>query len=258
MIATPWGAPLDYDEIDAALETAEARWLWAVHCETSTGVLNSLSRLSAIARRNDARLAIDAISSIGTVPADLSVADWAAASSGKALGAYPGIAIVLHRDVPAPAHDIPRYLDLGLAIAHDGVPFTQSSNLLDALHAALAGVECTSRLSRIADAGARLRRELHAAGFAPLAPAGIASPAVHTIALPPSVSARAVGDLLGEAGFLLSYESGYLERRNWIQVCLMGEWEDAALHALPSALRDAVQASRVRQAVAVVSSPALR
>lgn len=262
VLSTAWGAPLDYDEIDAALESAESRWLWAVHCETSTGVLNSLPRLSAIARRNGARLAIDAISSIGTLPCDLSVADWAAASSGKALGAYPGVAIVLHREVPAPCADIPRYLDLGHALAHDGVPFTQSSNLVDALHAAVTSANWASRFTRIDDAGHLLREGLCTAGFTPLAPQAVASPAVHTIALPPGVSSRAVGDRLQDAGFLLSYESGYLERRNWVQACLMGEWDDDALGALPAALQDAVhveggRAARAREAFGV-SSPALR
>ncbi len=41
-----------------------------------------------------------------------------------------------------------------------------------------------------------------------------------------------VGAQLNEAGFLLSYNSEYLRRRNWIQICLMGEFERAKLTPL--------------------------
>jgi predicted DNA-binding protein (MmcQ/YjbR family) len=32
-----------------------------------------------------------------------------------------------------------------------------------------------------------------------------------------------IGSLMQEAGYLLSCNSDYLRRKNWIQVCLMGE-----------------------------------
>ena len=32
-----------------------------------------------------------------------------------------------------------------------------------------------------------------------------------------------IGEAMQEAGYLLSYNSEYLRRKNWIQVCLMGE-----------------------------------
>src|SRR6185503_6525775 len=39
----PWGQPLDMKAVRQALEREPAAgWLWAVHCETSTGVLNDL------------------------------------------------------------------------------------------------------------------------------------------------------------------------------------------------------------------------
>ena len=32
-----------------------------------------------------------------------------------------------------------------------------------------------------------------------------------------------IGEAMQETGYLLSYNSEYLRRKNWIQVCLMGE-----------------------------------
>ena len=49
------------------------------------------------------------------------------------------------------------------------------------------------------------------------------SPAVVTIALPPEMNSVKIGEAMQEAGYLLSYNSGYLRRKNWIQICLMGE-----------------------------------
>jgi aspartate aminotransferase-like enzyme len=49
------------------------------------------------------------------------------------------------------------------------------------------------------------------------------SPAVVTIALPPEMNSVKIGEAMQEAGYLLSYNSGYLRRKNWIQICLIGE-----------------------------------
>ena len=41
-----------------------------------------------------------------------------------------------------------------------------------------------------------------------------------------------VGDKLHQAGYLLSYASEYLLRRNWIQISLMGECSRDAIQPL--------------------------
>ena len=53
-----------------------------------------------------------------------------------------------------------------------------------------------------------------------------------TLALPAGADSRRAGDRLSELGFLLSYESGYLLERRWIQVCLMGSAEREGLESL--------------------------
>jgi aspartate aminotransferase-like enzyme/GNAT superfamily N-acetyltransferase len=241
VVRAPWGAPLDFDRIDAAMLTTGARWLWAVHSETSTGVVNDLEVLRTLADRHRARLALDAVSSVGAIPVNLEGVWMASAVSGKALAAYPGVAIVLH-DEPAPPHGrVPRYLDLALATQHGGVPFTQSSNLLDALHASLASHDWPSRIAQRARDGRWLRSALARRGLDTLAPPPIASPAVHTIPLAPPLSAQAVGARLRTHGWQVGFESDYLRRNNWLQVCLFGEYAAAALSALPDALLEAIR-----------------
>ncbi len=237
VVRAPWGEALDYAAIDRAILSTGARWLWAVHGETSTGVVNDLTALTAIAQNAGAKLALDVISSLGTVELSLRHVWLASAVSGKALSAFPGIAIVFHDgQVHSASRRIPRYLDLGLAVEQQGVPFTQSSNLLDALGTSLAEIDWPARFERVARDGAWLRRAMESRGWRLLAPIDHASLAVHTLIPPAGASARAIGEQLRAAGWLISFESGYLRERNWLQVCLMGHYTPASLRAFPAAL----------------------
>ncbi|MDE2785906.1 MAG: GNAT family N-acetyltransferase [Chloroflexota bacterium] len=239
-----WGAPLDYDHIEKALSDAvdgqPAGWLWTTHCETSTGALADLPRLKAMCREHDVRLALDCISSIGATPVDLSDVWLASGASGKALAAYPGLGLVFSGYRPEPDATLPRYLDLGLHCAGEdsgAVPFTLSSNLLAALDAGLAR-QSEALLSRVDREGRWLRGQLRDLGFTLVAAEEESAGAVTTIALPPrsstghALEAQQMGRNLEAHGFYTSYASGYLRRRNWLQICLMGDTHRGQLERL--------------------------
>ena len=239
-----WGAPLDYGRIEKALSDAvdgrPAGWLWTTHCETSTGALADLPRLKAMCREHDVRLALDCISSIGATPVDLSDVWLASGASGKALAAYPGLGLVFSGYRPQPDATLPRYLDLGLHCAGEdsgAVPFTLSSNLLAALDAGLAR-QSEALLSRVEREGRWLRRQLRDLGFTLVAAESDSAGAVTTIALPPpsttepALDAQQMGRNLEAHGFYTSYASGYLRRRNWLQICLMGDTHRGQLERL--------------------------
>jgi aspartate aminotransferase-like enzyme len=101
-----------------------------------------------------------------------------------------------------------------------------------ALHASLQRLNPSTRYESIAEQSAWLRAELTSLGFHIVAPEEHATPAVITIALPGNGNAAAVGDELAEAGCLVSYQSDYLLKRNWIQICLMGEYTRSMLETL--------------------------
>jgi len=236
-----WGEAFQASDIaEAIARNPHAGWLWAVHCETSTGMLNDLAALKRTCAGNRLRLAIDCVSSIGAVPVNLDGVFLASAASGKALGAFPGLAMVFHETecIPAP-NDLPRYLDLGEYARHDGIPFTLSSNLLDALSAALDR-HYANDFGKIATLAAWLRAELRGMGCRIVGDGRTLSPAVTTIALPPSLNSRTLGKQLAAAGYLLSYMSSYLLARNWLQICLMGEILEADLRDLVEALHGAI------------------
>lgn len=234
VLRAEWGASFteaDLSRVVAALPGAA--WLWGVHCETSTGVLNDLPMLERVAQAQGLKLALDCISSLGTIPLDLRRVHLASGASGKGPASYPGLGVVFHADLPAVAATrLPRYLDLGYIASKDGVPFTLSTNLVQALQTALRREDWPAKYRRIAQGASMLRARLRAMGLQLLAPDAQASPAVVTIVLPPAVSAAAIGRDLRAAGYLVSFNSEYLLARNWLQICLMGEWSSDALGEL--------------------------
>lgn len=224
VVQVPWGDVFGLDAVAERLDgMGDAAWLWAVHCETSTGVLNDLAGLKRLTSERNVRLAMDCISSIGTLPVDLAGVYLASGVSGKGLASFPGLCLVFadHPVPPTPGR-LPRYLDLGAYAASDGIPYTISSNLVAALHAALAEADGPDRFAEIAELAAAFRTGLQDAGYTVVAPLDHAAPAVLTLALPPDLNSNQVGSDLRDAGYLLSYQSRYLVDRNWIQICLMG------------------------------------
>ena len=244
-----WGEPFDLAQLRRQLDARpDLRWIWATHCETSTGFLNDLSGLKQIAAERNLKLCLDCISSIGTVPVDLSGVYLASCVSGKALASFPGLSMVFynHDLQPAP-QSLPRSLDLGYYAEQAGIPFTTSSNLLYALKTALTRISWPEKFAQIADVSVHLRERLREHGQQIVAPDAHAAPAVVSIALPPEISSKSIGWQLRKAGYLLSYNSSYLLKRNWIQICLMGEWSRENLLELPDVLNGLCQNYRGRQ-----------
>lgn len=232
-----WGRPFDTAVLASSLGGSAYSWLWAVHCETSTGVLNDIGRIRETCASAGARLVLDCISSIGTLPVDLSGVFLASGVSGKGLGSYPGLSMVFYNHELEPRPDrLPRYLDMGLHASKGGVPFTMSSNLVYALDAALDRFEAANVFENIAETSTWLRQQLRDLGFRIVAADACAAPAVITLAMPPNMSSTDLGDSLEQAGFSLSYNSEYLRARNWIQICLMGEFSRRDMEPLLDAM----------------------
>ncbi|MGO8838376.1 MAG: aminotransferase class V-fold PLP-dependent enzyme [Limisphaerales bacterium] len=251
----PWGGPLDLAAVEGKLSRRAApAWLWCAHCETSSGVLNDLAGLKTLCAGAGTKLCLDCISTVGTMPVDLSDVYLASASSGKGLRAYPGLAMVFYHHEVTPVPDrLPRYLDLGFYAQEQGIPFTFSSNLLHALHAAVRRLNLEKRFEEIAGMSAGLRLRLAEMGFDLVGRDTQTSPTVITIALPAEMNSIRVGEAMHEAGYLLSYNSGYLRRKNWIQICLMGECSREKIVPVANALNRVCFRGR---AVAPAAEPA--
>jgi aspartate aminotransferase-like enzyme len=238
-IELDWGDLFSREVLRHRLDrNPETRWLWATACETSTGILNDVGMLKELCSERSIELCLDCVSAIGTVPLDLEGVYLASGVSGKGLGAFPGLSMVFfHHEVGPQPEKLPRYLDLGYCSVQGGIPFTHSSNLLSALRVALQRYDSQQPFTEIVDLSNWLRPKLREMGFRILAPDAHACPAVVTIVLPPTMNAQQLGDELQAAGLLVSYQSEYLLKRNWIQVCMMGECSRQSLVALLAELR---------------------
>jgi aspartate aminotransferase-like enzyme len=249
-----WGQPFDLRAVRQMLERSPSPgWLWCTHCETSSGVLNDLPRLKALCSEFQAKLCLDCISSIGTIPVDLTGVYLASCASGKGLRSYPGMGMVFYHHDAIPSARLPRYLDLGYYASQQGIPFTFSSNLLHAMHAAIKRVDWTERFEQLAELSSWLRGRLREMGFELIGSKTATLPAVVTIALPEKLNSVAVGDMVQESGYLLSYNSDYLRRKNWIQICLMGECAKQKLVSLLNALHRVI--SKLESKAEVRNSP---
>ncbi|MCF7816844.1 MAG: aminotransferase class V-fold PLP-dependent enzyme [Kiritimatiellales bacterium] len=220
----PEGQAFQRAELEKALKSnPDIEWMWGTHCETSTGVLNDLEMYKQVCAEHGVKLCMDCISSIGTVPVDLSGVYLASSTSGKGLASISGLCMVFHNhDLQPEPDDLPCVLDLGIYQASNGIPYTIQSNLVYALLAALETHDWEKRFADINDWSKTIRRKLAEIDVPILAPDSCATPAVVTIVLPEIHSSSTVGDALKEHGVLVSYRSSYLLERNWIQACMMG------------------------------------
>jgi alanine-glyoxylate transaminase/serine-glyoxylate transaminase/serine-pyruvate transaminase len=91
-----WGQVFTADEIEAAVAAAKPKAMAIVHAETSTGALQPMAGLGAIAERHGALLIADCVTSLGGVPVEIDGwgVDAAYSGSQKCLGGPPGMSPV--------------------------------------------------------------------------------------------------------------------------------------------------------------------
>jgi aspartate aminotransferase-like enzyme len=230
VVTWDWGRPWNLAEVEAALDDEPpGSWIWGVHLESSTGVLNDLEGLVRVAQQRGVRVCADCISSLGAVDLDLAGVYLASGAAGKSLGAYAGIAMVFAGapGMPRLNHSrLPSYLDLPEMLAAVGPRYTFASPTFAALEAALVDYASQSsaaaRYKRYAELGACLRGGLREVGIAPLADEAIASGVLTTFAPPGGESAESFVERAAAAGFDIGGQSEYLTRRRLVQVATMG------------------------------------
>lgn len=237
-LSLPWGQEYRAESVRRTIgQTSGLSWIWTVHAESSTGMLNDTDMFQAIAEQHKLHLCLDCISAIGNTPVNLNGVYLASACSSKGLRSAAGLALVFYNHTPGrPEKSLPTYLDLYRYEKQDGVPFTVASNLTGALAAALNESDFEKRLAAIRRQDERLRERLGGMGLRPLISGPSACPGIITIPLQQTVTSESVGDRLKKEGFLISYQSLYLRQRNWIQICLMSEITKLQLRSFVDAL----------------------
>jgi aspartate aminotransferase-like enzyme len=110
-----WGKPVGPDAAEKALKAAgNIKAVLATHNETSTGVTNDIKEISAVVKKFDKLLLVDAISSLGCInlPTDDWNCDIVVTASQKGWMVPPGLAMVSVSEKAWQAHakaKMPRY-----------------------------------------------------------------------------------------------------------------------------------------------------
>ena len=110
-----WGKPVDLDVIEKTLKAnGNFKAVLATHNETSTGMTNNIGEISAIVKKFDKLLLVDAISSLGCInlPTDDWNCDVVVTASQKGWMVPPGLAMVSVSEKGWQAHSeakMPRY-----------------------------------------------------------------------------------------------------------------------------------------------------
>lgn len=229
-----------------------------VHHETTTGVLNPLEALSAIAAAAGVRLIVDAMSSYAGIPIDLrtTACDFLIASSNKCLQGMPGISFVIGRKslLVAPPAYRPRSLYLDLYAQHEGfsrslqMRFTPPVQVLYALDAALdefAEETLALRHARYQRCWLALVEGMQALGFALAVPRLPQSQLLTTFLEPrhPGFSFDAMHDALLAAGFTIY--PGKVAQLASFRLANIGQIDEADIAAFLLALQDYLAANAI-------------
>jgi len=239
-----WGEVFTPEEVEAAVAAANPKAVAIVHAETSTGALQPMDGLGEIARRHDALLIVDCVTSLGGVPVEMDGwgADAAYSASQKCLGCPSGLSPVTvgprAREVMngrrRPAHAW--YLDLDLLERYWGgahaYHHTISSTLVYALREGLrlvAEESLEARWERHRANAEMLWDGLEAMGLA----LHVADPALRilsltTVRVPDGVDeAQVRGRLRDEYGIEIGAGLGPLKGQVW-RIGLMGHGSQKA------------------------------
>jgi alanine-glyoxylate transaminase/serine-glyoxylate transaminase/serine-pyruvate transaminase len=143
-----WGRAADPDALRKQLKTTSADVVAMVHGETSTGVLNPVEQLAAVAREHGALTIVDAVTSFGGHPLDVTgwEIDVCYSCTQKCLGGPSGLAPVVFGPRALAQRVKCRSFYVDLTLLEDywlrrKYHHTMSSTLVYALDEALAMVE---------------------------------------------------------------------------------------------------------------------
>ncbi len=244
--------PIDPQAVAAALAAdPEIDAVALIHHETTTGLLNPVHEIAAVAQARGVVVLVDAISSLGAEELDLdgSGIDFVASTSNKCLHGLPGASFILvsprgqQRIAEVPPRSL--YFDLANYLKAQGkrtVPFTPSIPALYSLDAALAELDDEGLANRKALYQARMDA-LDAAftrlGLEPRVARPHRSRSVRSLPLPPGIDYDTLHDRLKAEGYIIYAGLGDAARTTF-RVCALGALTVAALEGFVAALERAM------------------
>jgi 2-aminoethylphosphonate-pyruvate transaminase len=252
VIRTAPFTPATMDQFDQALVADPAiTHVMIVHCETSTGVLNSLDAVSAVCRRHTKGLFIDAVASFGAIEIDARKLGFQAVtvSSNKCMQGVPGLgwAVVQKTALEnARGRGTSLVLDLWDQNQHmdrmTAFRFTPPTQVVAAFaqacreHAQEGGT--VARLARYQRNWRRLVGGMRQMGFTTVVPDKFASPIVATFHNPdhPAFTFGALFEGMKKRGFIIF--PGRLALADTFRIGCMGDLSESDMSNAMQAIAD--------------------
>jgi len=254
-LEVPWGQPHTPEMLDGALQRGIYDAVTVAHSETSTGVLNPIEELAAVAHKNgDVALLVDSVSGLAGAPvkADEWKLDFVLTGAQKCLALPPGLGFgvaqetVLERARSRENRGIYfDFLEYEKNLAGNQTPNTPAVSLLyatavQAERIVAEGME--ARWQRHANMAARThawvsQMQERGVGLGVLAPEGSRSPTVTCVTLPEDWTGPKVVAATRTRGFAVASGYGKLKESTF-RIGHMGEHTMDELEALLEALSD--------------------
>ncbi|WP_270933552.1 2-aminoethylphosphonate--pyruvate transaminase [Falsiroseomonas oryzae] len=227
--------------------------VFAVHCETTSGILNPVAEIGALAARHGKSFLLDSMSAFGALPLDANAvhADAIAASSNKCIEGVPGLGFVLcRRDVLAAAKGNATTLVLDLhdqwqAFEKTGqYRFTPPIHVIVAFHQALeeflAEGGQPGRHARYAGNCKVLVDGMRALGFRTLLPDALQAPIIVTFHMPkdPRFVFQRFYDSLKDRGYVIY--PGKLTVADSFRIGCIGRLHREQMEGALAAIREAL------------------
>jgi 2-aminoethylphosphonate-pyruvate transaminase len=244
-------------------ETPAITHIFAVHCETTSGVLNSIERIAALCARHGRRLPIDAPSAFGALDLDARMTpfDAVAASANKCLEDAPGLGfVVCRREALAKSEGDATTLSLDLLDQRRNLEktgrcrFTPPIRAIVALHQALrdfwadGGGCCCGR--RYRENARILIGGMRSLGFETLPPDALQAPIIGAFRRPshPNFPFQRFYDSLKERGYLIY--PGKLKVADSLRIGCIGALYSEQMRSALRAARETLAEMRVAPAPA--------
>jgi 2-aminoethylphosphonate-pyruvate transaminase len=249
------------EDVAAALDAdADISHIWMVHCETTSGIVNPVAEVAALARARGKVYMVDAMSSFGALPLDMAndKIDVMVSSSNKCIEGVPGFSyVILKRDLLLASEGKSHSVVLDLYAQWKGLEasgqfrFTPPTHAMVAFRQALRELEAEGgiamRRARYQQNAEELITRMRAMGFVPLLNDNEAGPIIQTFLTPrdPKFDFEQFYESLRQRGFAIY--PGKLTKRPSFRIGTIGQVNDKVIKALAHAIEDVLKQMDVRE-----------
>ncbi|WP_323183469.1 2-aminoethylphosphonate--pyruvate transaminase [Paraburkholderia sp. CNPSo 3076] len=233
----------------------------AVHCETSSGILNPIEEIAAVTARQGRRLLVDSMSAFGAVPLDVRTlpCDAFVSSANKCIEGVPGFGFVIaKKEVLNNAKGVSHSLALDIYDQWDVMNRTGQWRFTPPTHAVAAFIEALrlhaleggqpGRLARYARNRDVLVEGMRELGFEPLLTEAWRSPIIVTFFSPadPAFDFARFYELMKTQGFIIY--PGKLTSVESFRVGCIGALDETVMRRVVAACGEALRTLGVASA----------